>query len=846
MRAGGCAVQQALAAEAASVVRQAVTLARRRGHAQVTPLHVATAMLLPPAPAGVLRAACLRSHSHPLQCKALELCFNVALNRLPTASGAAALFHHNRLGGAPPTLSNALVAAFKRAQAHQRRGGAGDGVQQTAAPMLAAKVELEQLIVSILDDPSVSRVMREAGFSSSQVKANVEKAVSSLSPSTAANTITTSSSKELRGKSAYEDDVMRVLDSMASGANRCLVVVGEGAEAAVKAVMDKVSKADLPHHPHERLKSVQFVPLSVASFRLAAREEVDAKTGELRALVREARAAGKGVVLVLEDLAFAAEAWQTRRGAANVHGAGQSQRYCPVEHAVMEVSGLVSGDSGSGGGRFWLLGFASSTVFMRCRVGQPSLEAVWGIHPVVVPDGGGRGLSLSCSEAQAIEQARRSTTGWPLINGSSESHLTCSVRTPSPEPSIPSWLRRYHDPYHTTPASTGSNLQQLQDLWNPTSNASPTHHHTSELTLSFSSPTSPAASSSLSGYTRHGYNTNQMMMSSSKQPWHLEPRTPWPLNHHGPAIMAETRLDYHQQHTTTNPSPESTSVLQLQYSSNSPDHGGTAERRRPKFTELTAENLKILCSTIEDSVPRRIKDVAPGVASAVLRCRSGMARRRDTLTPSSATWLLFQGSDVDGKKAMALELAKLVFGSYGDFTSISSAGFTPVHSGSSSGEFAGKRQRSPDYEHGYAQRFYEVIRNNPRRVVMIEDIEQMDHGSEIGIKKAIKTGRMRGCHGDEINLEDAIIVLSCEALDSRSRVSSPRVKQRVSINDDGDEEHNGVEKEKMKPPCFSLDLNACAAADDDGEGDEEGDSLVDDVQEISDVVDGVFFFRLGI
>ena len=56
---------------------------------------------------------------------------------------------------------------------------------------------------------------------------------------------------------------------------------------------------------------------------------------------------------------------------------------------------MVSGDSGSGGGRFWLLGFASSMVFMRCRVGQPSLEAVWGIHPVVVPDGGGLVLSLS-------------------------------------------------------------------------------------------------------------------------------------------------------------------------------------------------------------------------------------------------------------------------------------------------------------------------------------------------------------------------------------------------------------------------------------------------------------------
>lgn len=306
--------------------------------------------------------------------------------------------------------------------------------------------------------------------------------------------------------------------------------------------------------------------------------------------------------------------------------------------------------------------------------------------------------------------------------------------------------------------------------------------------------------------------------------------------------MAETQLHYHQLHPTTNASSESISV---QSSSNSPHDRGAAERRPPKFSELTAENLKILCSTLEDSVPPHIKDMAPGVASAVLRCRSGMSRRRETLTlrPSSGTWLLFQGSDSDGKKAMALELAKLVFGSYNDFAFISSAGITPMHSGSSSGEFTGKRQRSPEYEHGYGQRFYEVIHDNPRRVVMIDGIEQLDHGSEIGIKKAIESGRMRGCDGNEITLEDAIVVLSCEALDSRSRASSPRIKQRVSINDDGDEEHSGVEKEKMKPPCFSLDLNVCVA-DDDGEGDEEEERLVEDV-EISDVVDGVFFFRLA-
>ncbi|CBI30379.3 unnamed protein product, partial [Vitis vinifera] len=102
MRAGGCTVQQALTAEAAGVVKQAVTLARRRGHAQVTPLHVANTMLA--ATNGLLRTACLQSHSHPLQCKALELCFNVALNRLPASTSSPMLGPHSQ----HPSISNAL------------------------------------------------------------------------------------------------------------------------------------------------------------------------------------------------------------------------------------------------------------------------------------------------------------------------------------------------------------------------------------------------------------------------------------------------------------------------------------------------------------------------------------------------------------------------------------------------------------------------------------------------------------------------------------------------------------------------------------------------------------------
>ncbi|GAA0159970.1 chaperone [Lithospermum erythrorhizon] len=171
MRAGLSTIQQTLTQEAATVLNHSIAEATKRNHSQTTPLHVAATLLA--SPTSFLRQACIKSHpnsSHPLQCRALELCFSVALERLPTCSQNVSI----EKGGYEPPVSNALMAALKRAQAHQRRGCP----EQQQQPLLAVKVELEQLIISILDDPSVSRVMREASFSSPAVKATIEKSLS--------------------------------------------------------------------------------------------------------------------------------------------------------------------------------------------------------------------------------------------------------------------------------------------------------------------------------------------------------------------------------------------------------------------------------------------------------------------------------------------------------------------------------------------------------------------------------------------------------------------------------------------------------------------------------------------
>uniref|UniRef100_A0ACD5UXI5 Uncharacterized protein n=1 Tax=Avena sativa TaxID=4498 RepID=A0ACD5UXI5_AVESA len=144
-------VQQAMVPEAAATVWEAESVARRHGHPRVTPLHVASAILSTQA-AGVL----LGSSGRPLRHEDLQLSLEAALSHLPLACPFRA---------APLELSNALVALLRRAQTlQQQRSAGGARVRRRSRWRQGAgvKVELEQLVASILDDPSVYRAVRAA------------------------------------------------------------------------------------------------------------------------------------------------------------------------------------------------------------------------------------------------------------------------------------------------------------------------------------------------------------------------------------------------------------------------------------------------------------------------------------------------------------------------------------------------------------------------------------------------------------------------------------------------------------------------------------------------------------
>ncbi|CAA7048829.1 unnamed protein product [Microthlaspi erraticum] len=449
MRTGAYTVHQTLTPEAASALKQSLTLARRRGHSQVTPLHVAST-LLTSTRSNLFRRACLKSHpftalgrqmAHPsLHCRALELCFNVALNRLPT--------NPNPLFQTQPSLSNALVAALKRAQAHQRRGCVEQQQSQQNQPFLAVKVELEQLVVSILDDPSVSRVMREAGLSSVSVKSNIEDDSSVVSPvfygssssvgvfsspcspSSSENnqgggTLSPNPSKiwhaHLTNHHSYEQNpffhfpkgkiinpdqafpvredanpVIEVLLGKKNNKKRNTVIVGDSVsltEGVVAKLMGRIERGEVP----DDLKQTHFIKFqfSQVGLNFMKKEDIEGQVKELKRKIDSFTSwGGRGVIVCLGDLNWAV--WGGGNGAS-------SSSYNATDHLVEEIGRLVY-DYSNSGAKVWLLGTASYQTYMRCQMKQPPLDVQWALQAVSVPSGG-LSLTLHASSGNSCEMA---------------------------------------------------------------------------------------------------------------------------------------------------------------------------------------------------------------------------------------------------------------------------------------------------------------------------------------------------------------------------------------------------------------------------------------------------------
>ncbi|KAJ7964196.1 protein SMAX1-LIKE 6-like [Quillaja saponaria] len=370
------AARQCLTEEASCAIDDAVAVARRRSHAQTSSLHAVSALLA--FPSSTLRDACTRarscSYSPRRQFRALELSVGFSLDRIPTSKTVED----------EPPISNSLMAAIKRSQANQRRHPDSfyllqiHSQQQQAASFL--KVELKHLILSILDDPIVSRVFGEVGFRSCDIKLAILQppvAQSSRFPQTRSPPIflcNLTGSEAGRpgfnfpfmGSSGSEDgdeNCRRIGEVLVRKTGKNPLLLGVCAGDALRSFRESVQRGRVSFLPAEIAGlNVICIEKEISEFVAegGSKEKIGLKFKEL-SLVAE-QCSGPGVAVSFGELeAFVGD------GVCNA----------AVSFVVSRLTSLLE----IGGGKLWLVG-ASGTcdIYSKFIALFPTVDKDWDLH----------------------------------------------------------------------------------------------------------------------------------------------------------------------------------------------------------------------------------------------------------------------------------------------------------------------------------------------------------------------------------------------------------------------------------------------------------------------------------
>ncbi|CAK9199063.1 unnamed protein product [Sphagnum troendelagicum] len=788
MRAGANWVQHTLTAPAQSVLKHAIAEARRRGHAQVQPLHVA-AMLLSHSGTGLHEASMLAG---PTPLRALEVCFNVALDHLAQSGPATP---------SQPTLSNALVAALKRAHAHQRRGCCSE---QQQPPLLAIKVELEQLIVSVLDDPSVSRVIKEAGSSSAHIKGNLEDNISScLTPSTSISCLPSTDSilssrptnivsllltgnvlqlvqpgVEFGGR---ENDVCRLIEILLrpSKRNALLVVDSDSSARADAVVKDLAILIKMGQVPEQLCRLKVLDPqLSSLSFASCSQLDMEQKLGKLSNIVDECMPAG--AVLHLGDLQWLSDPVHFKKGAV---------RFCPAQHAAAELGRLLLRHAGS---RLWFVGVATQQVFVKCQARHPELEVQWGLQPLQVASS----TSLYFSALQQLEKTAKGpdSSSARLYAVEGKVPNLAAVRPCHGDDKIGDKLQccaeclaKFEQERHqlhelerlslhlaptdlrsqiTNPKIDGlqvkehSVIQKLKELhwkWQETCQNVHAHLHApvssilktepSPISKRLGNGTTDLALGRPSALTVSGSPISHSLKNTVMNCSPLQRRPQWQIHQEqmqgrtggtSPLRGLQWQMVNSRSTELKLPPPATTALFINQ---------GPLQA----FQESIADSLKGLYKALLSRVGWQGEAVA-AITSTVMNCRAGMGKMRGVMSKTDS-WLLFLGPDPLAKQLIAKALTEMVSGSEQNLICL---GF---------GDQAVSRLETDDNGIRYRgrsslDRLAEAVRMKPFSVLLLEDIDKADSVVRASLLRAMERGKLVDSSGREVSFGNVIVLMT--------------------------------------------------------------------------------------
>jgi hypothetical protein len=724
--------KQCLTAEASQALDEAVAVARRRAHSQTTSLHAVSALLS--VPSSALREACGRarngSYSARIQFKALELCLGVSLDRIPTSA--------HRID--EPPVSNSLMAAVKRSQANQRRQPDNfhfyqQQQQSSSSSITTVKVELRNLILSILDDPVVSRVFGEAGFRNCDIKYSLLRPVHQIirysrykGPPMFLCNLNDDSNLDRPGFNfpyAGDENCKRIGEILVRKKGSNPILVGVSALDTLTNFCDIIRKT----------KGVCPFPVELSALSLISIENEVVKfvtgnygEGLLKLKFEEingvlGHSIGGGLLVNIGDL----------QGLV-----GDNASIDAMSHVIRELANFLKLYSE----KVWLIGATTTyETFMKIFNRFPSIEQDWNLqllpvtstktHPMAetyprsslmesfVPFGGF--FSVPSDAKKSINNSYEIVSRCQICNSKCEQEITnfstggCCVSVADQyQSTLPSWLKmaevRPNREFDVT--QTKEKVARLQIKWD----AICQHLHHPQ-------PDSYLLGSKIPSVL--GFHVSQIETG-------------------GKEIKDVSQNSKIEDDGLTKSASLNSVTTDLGLGIHSDFHG-----------PLDQKDFKLLYTSLFKTIGRQEEAL-----SAI--CETIVQKRTDK--QQASIWFSFVGPDIVAKNKIAVFLAEILFGNNENIIRVNLGSKDGLAQLSSSLSL----QQMKDYEMKFRGKtvvdfIAAELSRKPFSVVFLENIEKADLQLQKALFKAVKSGRFSDSHGREIGISNTVFVTSSKS-----------------------------------------------------------------------------------